>query len=71
MKTRSRYFAALPLALIAAGCGAIPDTLIQAASDSAKEAIAEQIDDVVDEFIDELLAEFDPTSLLEGQPAGE
>jgi hypothetical protein len=41
--------------VVATGCGAMPDVLIEAAQQSAKEAVEESVDELVDEFTGELL----------------
>lgn len=50
-------------ALLAGGCGAIPDIIVDAAKSSAKEALQEAvesvIDDVIDDTFDELIDQTD------------
>lgn len=40
-------------ALLAGGCGAIPDIIVEAARSSAKKAIQEAVEDVIDDVIDD------------------
>ncbi|UCC31472.1 MAG: hypothetical protein JSU86_04190 [Phycisphaerales bacterium] len=44
-------------ALLAGGCGAIPDIIADAARSSAKEALQEAVEDVVDDVIDNTVGE--------------
>ncbi len=60
-------------ALMAGGCGAIPDIIVDAARSSAKEALQETVENVIDEVIedtvDELLdhADFEFPSIRESE----
>ena len=53
------------LVAVTAGCGAVPNVLIDAAKQSAKEAVEERINELVDEVADELI---DPDQLGELLP---
>lgn len=63
-------------ALLAGGCGAIPDIIVDAARSSAKEALQEAvenvIDEVIDDTVDELLdhADFEFPSIHESEDEG-
>ena len=60
-------------ALLAGGCGTIPDVIVDAARSSAKEALQEAVEDVIDDVIedtvDELLdyADFEFPSIYESE----
>ena len=60
MKTRISIWVASGISLLAGACGGVPEVLIDAARESAKEAVRENVDELVNEFADEIL---DPEQL--------
>jgi hypothetical protein len=53
MKTL-RWLLALPAILAMVGCGSIPDVIVDAAKQSAKDQIEQKIDELLAEFGDQL-----------------
>jgi len=60
MKTRISILVASGIAALADACGSIPEVLIDAARESAKEAVQDKVDELVGEFADDIL---DPEQL--------